>query len=88
MNRFLLSNNPLQIFDLHENAFICECNLEGYQFQKWFLTDDEAYLWNNFSEAKCVDPRLRERLSMTEIDLVCKVPNLSASDFTPEFLEE
>ena len=75
--RSILSNNLLQILDLHDNVFTCECHID--RFQKWVLTDEVAYLWNNFSEAnryKCAEPQSRKGLSITEIDLDCDVPLL------------
>ena len=79
--RSILSNNPLQILDLHDNVLTCECNVEG--FQKWVLTDEVTFLWNNFSayfpdanRYKCVEPQSRKGLSITEIDLDCEVPLL------------
>ena len=42
----LFSNKPLQMVNLHDNIFLCDCDIEG--FQKWVLTDVVAYVWNNF----------------------------------------
>ena len=77
VSRSLLLNNPLQILDLHDNVFVCECTIEG--LQKWLLTDKVAYLWNNFSEGnryKCVEPESSKGFSITEVALDCEVPLL------------
>ena len=76
--RSLLSSYPLQTLDLHDNVFVCDCNIEG--LQKWVLTDDVVYLWNNFSNHnsyKCAAPEVNRRFSITEVDLsYCEVPLL------------
>ena len=75
----LLSNNPLQILDLHDNMLVCGCSIVG--LQKWMLTDDVAYVWNNESDRqryKCVGPEVgpESRYSITEINLDCDIPLL------------
>ena len=75
----LLSNNPLRILDLHDNTFVCGCNIEG--LRKWVLTDEVVYLRNDYSDGqryKCVGPEVgpKSRYSITEIDLDCEVPLL------------
>ena len=73
--KYLLSNSHLQILDLHDNSFACDCNIEG--LQKWVLTNEVVNLWNNFSEAqryKCLEPDTSQGLSITEINLdYCEV---------------
>ena len=76
----LLSYDSLQILDMHDNIFICECLVEG--FQKWLLIDKQVYLGRYFSEAdinryKCVGPQSSKGLSITEIDFdYCEKPLL------------
>ena len=75
--RCFLSNNSLQIVDLHDNVFVCDCTIE--RLQKWMLTDEVTYLWNKFSEGdryKCVDPRFSRGFSITEVALDCEIPLL------------
>ena len=77
VSRSLISNNPLQILDLHDNVFVCECTIEW--LQEWMLTDDVVYLWNGFSVGNrytCVEPQTVEGFSITEINLNCDVPFL------------
>ena len=71
-----LSESTLQILDLQDNVFTCDCNIEG--LQKWVLTDDLTYLWNIFSKGhryKCGVPQKSMGFSLTEVDLgYCDVP--------------
>ena len=70
----IVSTHPsLNSFDLQDNVFECDCNIE--QFRKWILTDKKVYLWNNMSNGKryrCDGPDSRKGFSITEIDLDCR----------------
>ena len=69
----LLSNNVLQILDLFDNRFVCNCSIE--RFQKWVLVDDITHLWNNGGGGyKCIEPY--SGYSITELHLDCEVPLL------------
>ena len=75
----LITNNPLRILDLHDNTFVCGCNIEG--LQKWVLTDEVVYVRNDYSDGqryRCVGPEVgsKSRYSITEINLDCEVPLL------------
>ena len=77
VTKSLISNNPLQILDLHDNVFVCECTIEW--LREWLLTDYVVYLWNGFSVGNgytCVEPQTFEGFSITEMDLNCDVPLL------------
>ena len=43
----IISNKVLQVLDLHDNRFVCNCSIE--RFQKWVLTDDFTRLLNGNS---------------------------------------
>ena len=68
-----ISNKPsLSTLDLHNNLFICDCNIE--RFKKWILTDKVVAMWNNFSDGNgytCTSPYLLKGMSITQIDLDC-----------------
>ena len=69
---FLSTKPLLNILDLHDNKFICDCNIET--FQRWILTDKAVALWNNISDGNrymCSSPDSLKGMSITEINLDC-----------------
>ena len=73
---FLSTKPSLNTLDLHDNPFICNCDVED--LKKWILTDKVVALWNNASDGNrymCTLPAPRKGISITEISLEC-TPNI------------
>ena len=69
---FLAMKPLLNTLDLHDNTFICDCNIE--HFQRWILSDTVVAMWNNISSGNrymCASPDSLKVKSITEISLDC-----------------
>ena len=69
---FLSTKPLLSTLDLHDNMFICDCDIE--YFQEWIMTDTVVAMWNNISSGNrymCASPDSLKGKSITEISLDC-----------------